>query len=325
MPMDRSKHLNFQQLKIIREAVRSHFNLTEVANVLYTSQSGVSRHIKELEDELGVELFIRRGKRLLGMTEPGKALLTMAERILTEAANIRRLADNFANSDKGRLHVATTHTQARYALPGIIKEFRTHYPQVQLVLHQGSPSEIVSMILNGETDIGLASEQLSETDAIAAFPYYSWHHTVLVPRGHPLAELPEVTLDALSAWPLITYQTGLTGRAKVDAAFAYAGIEPDIVLSAQDSDVIKTYVELGMGVGILADMAIDTVKDSNLVRLSAEHLFSANTVWFGLKKGKLQPNFAWRFLQLCNPSLSISDIQAQVFSTEDNSALHYEI
>ncbi len=324
--MDRSNQLNFQQLKIIREAARSHFNLTEVANVLYTSQSGVSRHIKELEDELGVELFIRRGKRLLGMTEPGKALLTMAERILNEAANIRRLADNFANSDNGRLHVATTHTQARYALPGIIKEFRTHYPQVQLVLHQGSPSEIVSMLLNGETDIGLASELLSGNEGIASFPYYSWHHTILVPRGHPLAELPEIKLDDLSAWPLVTYQTGLTGRAKVDAAFAQVGITPDIVLSAQDSDVIKTYVELGMGVGILADMAIDSVKDSNLIRLNAEHLFSANTVWFGLKKSKLQPNFAWRFLQLCNPSLSISDIQQQVFaSDEENSAYHYEI
>ena len=318
--------MNFQQLKIIREAARCHFNLTEVANTLYTSQSGVSRHIKELEDELGVELFIRRGKRLLGMTEPGKALLTMAERILTEANNIRRLADNFTNSDRGRLHVATTHTQARYALPGIIKEFRTQYPQVQLSLHQGSPSEIVSMLLSGETDIGLTSELMADYDEIAAFPYYSWHHTILVPRGHPLTELPQVTLEDLSAWPLITYQTGLTGRTKIDAAFAMADIEPDIVLSAQDADVIKTYVELGLGVGILADMAIDSVKDSNLVRISAEHLFPANTAWFGLKKGKLQPNFAWRFLQLCNPALAISDIQAQVFSTGDvQTPLHYEI
>jgi len=318
--------LNFQQLKIIREAARCHFNLTEVANTLYTSQSGVSRHIKELEDELGVELFIRRGKRLLGMTEPGKALLTMAERILTEANNIRRLADNFANSDRGRLHVATTHTQARYALPGIIKEFRTQYPQVQLVLHQGSPSEIVSMLLSGETDIGLTSELMADYEEIAAFPYYSWHHTILVPRGHPLTELPEVTLEDLSAWPLVTYQTGLTGRTKIDAAFAMAGIVPDIVLSAQDSDVIKTYVELGLGVGILADMAIDAVKDSNLVRLNAEHLFPANTAWFGMKKGKFQPNFAWHFLQICNPSLAISDIQAQVFATgEVQTPLHYEI
>ena len=318
--------MNFQQLKIIREAARCHFNLTEVANTLYTSQSGVSRHIKELEDELGVELFIRRGKRLLGMTEPGKALLTMAERILTEANNIRRLADNFANSDRGRLHVATTHTQARYALPGIIKEFRTQYPQVQLVLHQGSPSEIVSMLLSGETDIGLTSELMADYEEIAAFPYYSWHHAILVPRGHPLTELPEVTLEDLSAWPLVTYQTGLTGRTKIDAAFAMAGIVPDIVLSAQDSDVIKTYVELGLGVGILADMAIDAVKDSNLVRLNAEHLFPATTAWFGMKKGKFQPNFAWHFLQICNPSLAISDIQAQVFATgELQTPLHYEI
>lgn len=318
--------MNFQQLKIIREAARCHFNLTEVANTLYTSQSGVSRHIKELEDELGVELFIRRGKRLLGMTEPGKALLTMAERILSEANNIRRLADNFANSDRGSLHIATTHTQARYALPAIVKEFRTQFPQVQLVLHQGSPSEIVSMLLNGETDIGLSSEMLMDYDEIAAFPYYSWHHTILVPRGHPLTELPEVTLEDLSAWPLITYQAGLTGRTKIDAAFAVAGIDPDIVLSAQDSDVIKTYVELGLGVGILADMAVDSVKDSNLIGLNAEHLFPSNTAWFGLKKGQFQTNFAWRFLQLCNPSLSVSDIQAKVFVTNElQTPLHYEI
>ena len=184
----------------------------------------------------------------------------------------------------------------------------------------------MSMLLSGETDIGLTSELMADYDEIAAFPYYSWHHTILVPRGHPLTELPQVTLEDLSAWPLITYQTGLTGRTKIDAAFAMADIEPDIVLSAQDSDVIKTYVELGLGVGILADMAIDSVKDSNLVRISAEHLFPANTAWFGLKKGKLQPNFAWRFLQLCNPALAISDIQAQVFSTGDvQTPLHYEI
>lgn len=318
--------MNFQQLKIIREAARCHFNLTEVANTLYTSQSGVSRHIKELEDELGIELFVRRGKRLLGMTEPGKALLTMAERILSEANNIRRLANNFANSDRGRLHIATTHTQARYALPAIVKEFRTQFPQVELVLHQGSPSEIVSMLLNGETDIGLSSELLVDYDEIAAFPYYSWHHTILVQRGHPLTELPEITLEDLSAWPLITYQSGLTGRTKIDAAFAIAGIDPDIVLCAQDSDVIKTYVELGLGVGILADMAVDPVKDSSMVRLNAEHLFPANTAWFGLKKGQFQPNFAWRFLQLCNPSLSVSDIQAKVFITGDiQTPLHYEI
>ena len=307
--------MNFQQLKIIREAARCHFNLTEVANTLYTSQSGVSRHIKELEDELGVELFIRRGKRLLGMTEPGKALLTMAERILTEANNIRRLADNFANSDRGRLHVATTHTQARYALPGIIKEFRTQYPQVQLVLHQGSPSEIVSMLLSGETDIGLTSELMADYEEIAAFPYYSWHHAILVPRGHPLTELPEVTLEDLSAWPLVTYQTGLTGRTKIDAAFAMAGIVPDIVLSAQDSDVIKTYVELNMGVGIVNDVAYDAERDYRLQQIKTD-IFGVNTTWIAVRKGHLLRGYGYEFISLCSPETDIRALKKVAYPEE---------
>ncbi|WP_130835394.1 HTH-type transcriptional regulator Cbl [[Erwinia] mediterraneensis] len=308
--------MNFQQLKIIREAARCEFNLTEVANTLYTSQSGVSRHIRDLEDELGVEIFIRRGKRLLSMTEPGKALLTIAERILDEAGKVRRLADVFTNETSGVLTIATTHTQARYSLPRIIKAFRQLYPNVRLELNQGSPQEIVNMLLAGEADVGIASEQLVNHSGIAAFPWFSWHHALLVPQGHELIQSGPVTLSMLSRYPLITYRQGITGRSRVDRAFQEADLKPDIVLSAQDSDVVKTYVELGLGVGILADQACQTEQHEQLVRLEAQHLFAASTVWLGLKRGQLQRNYVWRFLELCNANLSLEEIKRQALSQE---------
>lgn len=317
--------MNFQQLKIIRESARCRFNLTDVANALYTSQSGVSRHIRELEEELGIEIFIRRGKRLLGMTEPGKELLVVAERILNDAGNIRRLADVFSNNDNGELHIATTHTQARYSLPRVIKEFRALYPRVRLTLNQASPEEIVAMLHSGEADIGIASERLMSDDAVAAFPYFRWHHAVVVPAGHPLAAQPApVTLEQLSTLPLITYRHGITGRGKIDTAFQQAGLTPDITLSAQDSDVIKTYVELGLGVGLVADMSEDR-RDTGLVYLNAEHLFEANTVWLGLKRSQLQRNFAWQFIQLCNPALSLTEIKEKVFAAQLETVDDYQI
>lgn len=316
--------MNFQQLRIIREAARRDCNLTEVANALYTSQSGVSRHIRELEEELGIALFVRHGKRLLGMTEPGKELLVLAERILSDAHNIRKLASSFANRESGRLLVATTHTQARYALPRVIQAFREQFPQVQLELHQGGPDEIVRLLQAGAVDIGISSERLDHSDGVVAFPYYRWHHNVVVPAGHPLTGQPDLTLAQLAQWPIITYQSGLTGRARVDEAFANAGIEPEILLTAQDSDVIKTYVELDMGVGILADMAFDANRDSGLVQLDGSHLFASHTAWLGLKQGQFQHNFVWQFIQLCNPALSLTDIQSRVMGAVENS-LDYQI
>jgi len=318
--------MNFQQLKIIRESARCNFNLTEVANTLFTSQSGVSRHIRELEEELGIEIFIRRGKRLLGMTEPGKELLVIAERILNDAGNIRRLANVFTSNDAGQLHIATTHTQARYSLPGVIKTFRELYPRVRVVLNQGSPEEILAMLHSGEADIGIASERLINDESVATFPYYSWHHALLVPEGHPLTEEKQVTLELLSQLPLITYRQGITGRSRLDAAFKAAGLSPDIALSAQDSDVIKTYVELGLGVGVLADRSYEKSRDTGLVSINAEHLFEANTVWLGLKRSQLQRNYAWHFIQLCNPSLSLTEIKDKVFSQQlDEPVIDYQI
>jgi len=319
--------LNFQQLKIIREAARCEFNLTEVANTLFTSQSGVSRHIRDLEDELGVEIFIRRGKRLLGMTEPGKALLTIAERILDEAGKVRRLADVFTNETSGILTIATTHTQARYSLPKVIKAFRQLYPNVRLELNQGSPQEIVTMLLAGEADIGIASEMLVNNSSLAAFPWFSWHHALLVPEGHELVQNQPVSLSTLGRYPLITYRQGITGRSRVDRAFQAAGLKPDIVLSAQDSDVVKTYVKLGLGVGILADQACETEENGDLERLDATHLFDASTVWLGLKRGQLQRNYVWQFLELCNANLSLEEIKRQALSygSDDEPVIDFQI
>ncbi|MEB0951686.1 HTH-type transcriptional regulator Cbl [Citrobacter sedlakii] len=316
--------MNFQQLKIIREAARRDFNLTDVANMLYTSQSGVSRHIRELEDELGIEIFIRRGKRLLGMTEPGKALLAIAERILNEASNVRRLADLFTNDTSGVLTVATTHTQARYSLPDVIKAFRDIFPEVRLELIQGTPQEIETLLHNGEADIGIASERLSNDPLLVAFPWFRWYHSLLVPVEHPLTQSSPLTLEAIAQWPLITYRQGITGRLRIDEAFARKGLLTDIVLSAQDSDVIKTYVALGLGIGLVAEQSSGEREEGTLVRLDTRHLFDANTVWLGLKRGQLQRNYVWRFIELCNAGLSVEEIKRQVMEP-DEVVIDYQI
>jgi LysR family cys regulon transcriptional activator len=302
--------LNFQQLRIIREAVRCNFNLTEVGNALFTSQSGVSKHIKDLEDELGVELFIRKGKRLLDLTEPGHELLQIVERILLDANNIKNLVEQYSHRDEGQLTIVATHTQARYSLPKVITEFKKAFPKVHLKLHQASPNEIVTMLLNGEADIGMATEALADVTRLDSFPYYTWHHAVIVPAGHPLEKVQPLTLAALAEYPIVTYHEGLTGRAKIDQSFKDAGITADFVMSALDADVIKTYVELNMGIGIIASMAFSPVKDSDLRMLSGEHLFGANTTYIALRRGHYLRSFAYRFIELCSPALPEATIRA---------------
>jgi LysR family cys regulon transcriptional activator len=304
--------VNFQQLRIIRETVRRNFNLTEVANALYTSQSGVSKHIKDLEDELGVELFVRRGKRLLGLTEPGKELVGIVERMLLDAKNIKRLADQFAMSDQGDLTIATTHTQARYALPPVVVDFKKEFPKVRLVLHQASPKEIVTMLLDGTADVGVATEALEASPEIVAFPYYSWEHAVIVPTGHALQDVTPLTLPAIAEWPIITYDTGFTGRPRIDQAFAKAGIEPDIVMTALDADVIKAYVELGLGAGIIASMAYDAKRDAGLELLDASGLFARNTSRIAVRQGRFLRGYAYRFLELCSPELTEAVVRSSV-------------
>lgn len=304
--------MNLQQLRIVRETIRQDFNLTEVANALYTSQPGVSKHIKDLEDELGVEIFERRGKRLLGLTGPGKELSPVVERILLDTHNLRRIADQYASRETGHFVVATTHTQARYALPQVIKWFKQDYPKVHLTLLQGSPREIADMVAAGEADIGIATEGLSKAPELASFPCYHWHHAVIVPEGHPLLEVSEVTLDALSAYPIITYHEGFTGRAHIDQAFANAGIVPDIVLSAIDADVIKTYVSLGLGVGIVASMAFDAETDRQLRLLPVPDLFPANTTRLAVRRGAYLRDYAYAFIEKVSPELSEEVVKAAV-------------
>lgn len=301
--------MNFQQLRIVRETVRRGFNLTEVANALYTSQPGVSKNIKDLEDELGVELFVRRGKRLLGLTEPGKELIETVERILRDAQNLRNVADHFASREQGSLTVATTHTQARYALPDVIKQFKARYPQVHLALHQCSPREIVEMLLAGEADIGIATEAIDGVADLVSFPCYTWHHAVIVPKDHPLTQLPALTFEAIAAYPIVTYHEGFTGRSHIDEAFANAGQSVDIVLSAIDADVIKTYVEVGLGIGIIAPMAFNAAKDSGLALLPADHLFPANTTRLAVHRGVYLRDYARQFVAAVAPGVDADGLQ----------------
>lgn len=303
--------MNFQQLRIIRETVRRNFNLTEASNALYTSQSGASKHIRDLEMELGVDIFVRKGKRLLGLTEPGKELLVVVERMLRDARNVKNLAEEYGNRLAGQLTVATTHTQARYALPPVVQQFKEEFPKVHLRLHQGSPAEIGDMLLTGEADIAVATEALDEMQELASFPYYAWHHAVLVPAGHALEQSAPLSLEAIAQYPVITYQEGFSGRTRrIDTAFAEAGLSPDVVITALDSDVIKTYVELGMGVGILASMAFDPVRDQGLRMLDASHLFERNMTRIAVLRGHYLRGFAFRFIELCAPALTERVVRA---------------
>jgi len=306
--------MNIQQLRIIRETVRRQFNLTDAAAALNTSQSGVSKHIKDLEDELGVELFVRRGKRLLGMTEPGREIAEIAERILVDIGNIKRLGAQYAAQDEGRLTIATTHTQARYALTEVVKIFRERFPKVHLTLHQGSPPEIGEMVARGDAEIAIATEVLANVPQLVAFKFYDWTHAVIVPKGHPLACVRPLTLAAIAEYPIITYHDGFTGRSHIDRAFAETGLAPDVVMSAMDTDVLKTYVGLGLGVGIIASMAYDPVTDRELCFLPADGLFSENTTWIAIRRGGVLRGFAYRFIEFCSDRLGEKIVRAMAQS-----------
>jgi LysR family cys regulon transcriptional activator len=269
----------------------------------------VSKHIRDLEDELGVELFIRRGKRLLGLTDPGKELAIIVDRMLVDAGNIKKLSQQYANQDGGKLTIATTHTQARYALTDVVQEFVKAFPKVHLALHQGSPPEIADMLLSGQAEIGIATETLALTPQLATFPYYSWHHGVVVPKGHELERVKELTLETLAEYPIITYHEGFTGRGNIDKAFHDAGLSPDVVMSAMDTDVLKTYVGLGLGVGIIASVAFDAKRDAPLKLLPADHLFPANTTWIAVRRGSYLRRYAYRFIELCSAQLTEAAIR----------------
>jgi LysR family cys regulon transcriptional activator len=301
--------MNFQQLRSIREASRRGYNLTEVANVLFTSQPGVSRQIRELEEELGVEIFERNGKRLIGLTDPGKGILQIIDRLLLEAENLQQAGQEYSGLKSGTLTVATTHTQARYVLPKVVQAFRAMFPQVRIALQQSSPEHIAEWVLSGKADIGIATEGLSQFPDLVSFPCYRWNHVIVVPAEHPLLSFEKVSLEHLAAFPLITYDVGFTGRGHIDDAFRLAGIATDIVLTAMDSDVIQQYVSLGLGVGIVASMAIEQSRGSGLKVIEATHLFAPNVTRLAVRRGAYLRSYTYDFILQFAPELTRADIE----------------
>ena len=290
--------MNLQQLKYLCAVVDNGLNVSDAAEALYTSQPGISKQIRQLEDELGLRVFVRQGKRLTTLTPAGEVVVTTARRALREIANLKRVADEFRSEDSGVLGIATTHTQARYVLPPVLSRFAARFPKVRLVLHQGNPIQVAEQTLAGEVDVGIATEALGDYPELVALPCHRWNRGVLVPKGHPLASAHPLTLEALARFPIVTYDFSFTGRSAINAAFTAKGLEPNVVLTALDSDVIKTYVELGMGVGIVARMAYDAAKDSGFEMLDASHLFASSTTRLALRKGVFLRGFVYEFISL---------------------------
>ena len=296
--------MKLRQLSYIHEVARRGLNVTAAADALYTSQPGVSKQIRMLEEELGVDIFVRNGKHLSEVTPAGKRILEYTDRLLNEVENIRNIAEEFRDTDRGDLSIATTHTQARYALPPVIQRFKGRFPRVSLHLHQGSPPQIAKMAAEGQADFAIATEALEHFEQLVMLPCYHWNRCVLIKPDHPLAQVSRLTLKELAEFPIITYTFGFTGRSKLDQAFAASGLRPDVVLTAVDADVIKTYVRLGLGVGIIADMAYDEKTDADLVCLKADHLFEQSTTHIGFRRGLFLRGFMYEFMQTFAPHLT---------------------
>jgi LysR family cys regulon transcriptional activator len=296
--------MNLHQFRFVQEAVRRNLNLTETAKALHTSQPGVSKAIIELEEELGVEIFARHGKRLKRVTEPGEHVLKSIELIMREVGNLRRIGEQFSAQDSGTLSIATTHTQARYVLPQPVVRLRAAFPKVNVSLHQGSPDQVAKMILDEVAEIGIATESLTEYPELVTLPCYEWQHMLVMPLTHPLASSDHITLEDLAKEPLITYHPSFTGRTKIDLAFAAKRLQPRIALEAIDSDVIKTYVRLGLGVGIVAEMALkDDGSNSDLVAVPAGALFGMNVARVAFKRSAYLRNFVYKFAELLSDKL----------------------
>ena len=297
--------MNLHQFRFVQEAVRRNLNLTETARALHTSQPGVSKAIIELEEELGVEIFARHGKRLKRVTEPGQHVLQSIELIMREVGNLKRIGEQYSAQDSGTLSIATTHTQARYVLPQPVARLREAFPKVNVSLHQGSPDQVARMLIDEVAEIGIATESLAQYDELVTLPCYEWQHMLVMPADHPLARQKSITLEELAGQPLITYHPSFTGRTKIDEAFAAKRLHPRIALEAIDSDVIKTYVRLGLGVGIVAEMALrDDGTNSDLVTLPAGQLFGMNVARVAFKRSAYLRNFVYKFAELVSDKLT---------------------
>ena len=297
--------MNLHQFRFVQEAVRRNLNLTETARALHTSQPGVSKAIIELEEELGVEIFARHGKRLKRVTEPGQHVLKSIEMIMREVGNLKRIGEQYSAQDSGTLSIATTHTQARYVLPQPVARLREAFPKVNVSLHQGSPDQVARMLIDEVAEIGIATESLARYDELVTLPCYEWQHMLVMPADHPLARQPEITLEMLADEPLITYHPSFTGRTRIDEAFAAKHLQPRIALEAIDSDVIKTYVRLGLGVGIVAEMAMQNDgTNADLVTVPAAPLFGMNVARVAFKRSAYLRNFVYKFAELVSDKLN---------------------
>lgn len=293
--------MKLHQLRYLHEVAKQGLNITNAADILYTSQPGVSKQIQLFEEELGLQIFKRNGKRLVGITEPGRKVLSLAAKVIHEIDNIKRVGDEFSHVETGTFTIATTHTQARYKLPAAVKAFMSQYPKVKLNIHQGNPSQVAEQVASGEADIGIATESITSQDNLLCLPIYHWNRCLVVPIGHELITQGPLTLKKLAAYPLITYDFGFTGGTLVSKTFTEAGLTPNIVLTAIDADVIKTYVTLGLGIGLLANMAYDAVRDSQLVAIDASHLFADSTTYLGVRKDAFLRGYMTGFIEIIAP------------------------
>jgi LysR family cys regulon transcriptional activator len=301
--------MNLHQFRFVQEAVRRNLNLTETARALFTSQPGVSKAILELEGELGVDIFARHGKRLRRITEPGAEVLKSIEIIMREVGNLKRIGEEFSKQDAGTLSIATTHSQARYFLPGPVAQLRRKFPKVNISLHQGSPAQVAQMVIDEVADIGIATEAINDFEGLVTLPCYEWQHAIVMPAGHPLAQAETLTLEDLALQPLVSYHPSFSGRTRVDQAFASGNLKPTIVLEAIDADVIKTYVRLGLGIGILAETAVkDDPPGGDLVWRPVGHLFGQNVTRVAFKRGAYLRNFVFAFAEMLADRLNRTTI-----------------
>jgi LysR family cys regulon transcriptional activator len=309
--------MNLHQLRFVREAVRQNYNLTDAAKALFTSQPGVSKAIIELEEELGVDIFTRHGKRIRGLTEPGRLVLESVELIMQEIESLKRIGKEYAAQDSGSFTIATTHTQARYMLPKVVQAFMAKFPKVRLSLLQGNPKQIADMVKTGQADLAIATEAIAAIDGLVTLPCYQWEHVLVVPPEHELLRSKAVSLEEIASYPLITYDAAFAGRSKIDHAFSVRELKPDVLLEAIDADVIKTYVELGMGVGIIAGMAFDNERDRNLRSIPVGHLFGMNVSRVAVKQGAYLRSYIYTFIELLAPSLNRKMVEAAMRGGEN--------
>jgi len=301
--------MKLQQLRCIFQIVQSEFNISKASEVLNTSQPGVSKQIKLLEDEIGIKIFQRNGKRLVNLTEPGELILSSIETILQESNNIKVISEEYIEKDQGTFTIATTHTQARYKLPKVVEEFVKKYPKTNLNIHQGNPSQVTDQIINGEADVGIATESINLSEDILTIPCYQWNRCIVMPKNHPLTEVRKITLEDLAAYPMITYDYAFTGSTIVSEVFKNANIEPNIMLTAIDADVIKTYVSLNMGIGLIAEMAFDASTDYPMVSRDVSHLFPLSTTYIGIRRENFLRKYTSDFIRMFIPQTSKKELK----------------